>query len=821
MTPLLLLALLQTAEPPIRPSAALGFEPGTDSMLADWRQVSGYMNDLAQRSRYVRVDTLGRTTEGRPFLLVTITSPANQERLADIKRVQALLADPRRLTDTALADVRTKQPAVILISNNIHSTEVASSQMGMTLAYRLATDPGLRRLLDSVVVLMIPSMNPDGLDTVVNWYRRYKGTPYEGGPLPWLYHKYIGHDNNRDWFMLTQVETRLVTRMLYKEWFPEIVYDVHQMGANGVRLFVPPFQDPVNPNLDPALVAAINLVGTQMASALYDAGMTGIAHQQTYDLWWHGGFRSTPTRHNMVGILTEAASTRLGSPITLSVDSVRQPGRGVNYPAPWAGGTWHLGDIVRYELIASESLVRLAARDRANVIDRFVGLGRRAVEAGLAGDPFAYVLPVEQRDPESWTALANVLAAGGVEVWRAAEPFTVEGHRYSAGSLVVPMGQPYRAHAKDLFEPQHYTPVNDRPPYDVAGWTLPFTMGVRADVVNTPFNANLVKVDSVISAPGRIEGSGDLFFLKNRTNAESRAVAALLAAGQTVTIVGDSLMVRGPRARAILSEHAARHGFTVTAARTAPAGGLGASHRQLPRIGLYRPWTGNIDEGWTRWLFEQYGISYTTLHDNDFKKGALRQRFDVILLPDAEAGSILHGIDSTRIPLQYAGGMGESGADALSEFVRGGGTLVCLDGSSNFAITHLNLPVVNVLAGEASGPQVLRFYAPGSIFGVLLGGVERGGSPVTLGVPDSLDIYFENSAAFTVTAPARALATYPAQPLRSGYARFQERLAGKAALVEAPVGSGRVILFGFRPQFRGQTHGTFKLLFNAVLLAAP
>jgi len=821
MTPLLLLALLQTAEPPIRPSAALGFEPGTDSMLADWRQVSGYMNDLAQRSRYVRVDTLGRTTEGRPFLLVTITSPANQERLADIKRVQALLADPRRLTDTALADIRTKQPAVILISNNIHSTEVASSQMGMTLAYRLATDPGLRRLLDSVVVLMIPSMNPDGLDTVVNWYRRYKGTPYEGGPLPWLYHKYIGHDNNRDWFMLTQVETRLVTRMLYKEWFPEIVYDVHQMGANGVRLFVPPFQDPVNPNLDPALVAAINLVGTQMASALYDAGMTGIAHQQTYDLWWHGGFRSTPTRHNMVGILTEAASTRLGSPITLSVDSVRQPGRGVNYPAPWAGGTWHLGDIVRYELIASESLVRLAARDRANVIDRFVGLGRRAVEAGLAGDPFAYVLPVEQRDPESWTALANVLAAGGVEVWRAAEPFTVEGHRYSAGSLVVPMGQPYRAHAKDLFEPQHYTPVNDRPPYDVAGWTLPFTMGVRADVVNTPFNANLVKVDSVIPAPGRIEGSGDLFFLKNRTNAESRAVAALLAAGQTVTIAGDSLMVRGPRARAILSEHAARHGFTVTAARTAPAGGLGASHRQLPRIGLYRPWTGNIDEGWTRWLFEQYGISYTTLHDNDFKKGALRQRFDVILLPDAEAGSILHGIDSTRIPLQYAGGMGESGADALSEFVRGGGTLVCLDGSSNFAITHLNLPVVNVLAGEASGPQVLRFYAPGSIFGVLLGGVERGGSPVTLGVPDSLDIYFENSAAFTVTAPARALATYPAQPLRSGYARFQERLAGKAALVEAPVGSGRVILFGFRPQFRGQTHGTFKLLFNAVLLAAP
>src|SRR5881296_2537262 len=733
MHPLLLLAVFQAVGPSGRPADYLGFEPGADSMLADWKQVSGYMNSLAQQSRYVRVDTLGRTTEGRPFLLMTISSPANLGRLADIKRAQGLLADPRRVTDTALEEIRNTQPAVILISNNIHSTEVASSQMGMILAYRLANDAALRPLLDSVVVLMIPSMNPDGLDTVVSWYRRYKGTRYEGGPLPWLYHKYIGHDNNRDWFMLTQVETRLVTRMLYKEWFPEIVYGVHQMGANGVRLFVPPFQDPVNPNLDPAIVAGINLVGAQMASALYDAGMTGVAHQQTYDLWWHGGFRSTPTRHNMIGILTEAASTRLGSPITLSVDSVRQPGRGVNYPAPWPGGTWHLGDIVRYELITSEALVHLAARDRVNVIDRFVGLGRRAVEAGLAGNPFAYVLPAEQRDPESWTALANVLAAGGVEVWRAAEPFSVEGRSYTAGSLVVPMAQPYRAHAKDLLEPQHYTPVNDRPPYDVAGWTLPFTMGVRADVVNGPFTANLVKVDSVVATPGRIEGRGDVFILKNRTNAESRAVAALLAAGQSVTVAGDSLIVRGPKARAILSEQAARHGFTVTATRATAAVDRSVTRQRLPRIGLYQPWVANVDEGWTRWLFEQYGISYTTLHDSDLQRGGLRQRFDVIVLPDVESGAMIRGLDSTRIPLQYSGGIGESGASALSDFVRGGGTLVCLDGSSNFAITRLNLPVANVLGGEASGPQVLRFYAPGSIFGVLLGGAERAGSPVTLG----------------------------------------------------------------------------------------
>jgi hypothetical protein len=523
----------------------------------------------------------------------------------------------------------------------------------------------------------------------------------------------------------------------------------------------------------------------------------------------------------MIGILSEAASVRIASPLTLVRDSVRQPPRGVNYPGPWPGGTWRLGDIVRYELVASEALVRLAARDRLAFIDRFVGLGRRAVETGRAGHPFAYVLPPPpaQRDPEAWATLANVLLAGRVEVWRAAEPFASGGRSYPAGSLVVPMAQPFRAHAKDLLEVQRYTPVNDRPPYDVAGWTLPLTMDVRADVLEEPFTANLVKVDSVIPAPGRIQGTGEMFVLRNQTNAESRAVALVLAAGSghSVTVAGDSVIVRGPQARRILGEQAALHGFNVMAVPVAPV--TGKTLRRLPRIALYQPWTGNIDEGWTRWVFEQYGITYTTVHDGDLKAGRLRQRFDVIVLPDEGERGLLQGVDSSRIPLQYAGGMGETGANAVSEFVRGGGTLVCLDGSSNFAISRLNLPVVNILGGGASGPQVSLFYAPGSIFGVALGGGR--GSPVTVGVPDSLEIYFESSAAFTVSGAARALATYPAEPLRSGYARFQERLEGKAALVDVPVGSGRVILFGMRPQFRGQTHGTFKLLFNAVLLAAP
>jgi hypothetical protein len=806
------------------PAQALGFEPGTDSMLADWGQITGYIQRLAAASPFVRVDTLGRTTLGRPFQLVTVTSPANHARLDAIKAAQRRLADPRTLAPGLLDTLRRTQPAVILISNNIHSTEIASSQMGMTLVWRLATEPGLQTLLDSLVVLVIPSMNPDGLDTTVSWYRQYKGTRYEAGPLPWLYHKYVGHDNNRDWYMVTQAETRLVTRMLYREWFPEIVYDVHQMGGQGVRLFVPPFRDPVNPNLDPAIVAGINLVGATMASALADAGKTGVAHQLTYDLWWHGGFRSTPTRHNMIGILTEAASARLASPITLTTDQLRIPPQGVSHPAPWTGGTWHLSDIVSYELIAAEALVRLAADDRRATIDRFVAAGQRQVAMGQAGNPAAYVLPPHPRDPAARAALANVLRIGGVEVARADAPFTADGRDYPAGTLVVSMAQPYRAHAKDLLEPQRYPMIEGRPPYDVAGWTLAYTMGVPAFAIKAPFAAQLTAIDSVTPERGVVTGSGDVFVLRNTSNGESSAIAALLQAGQSVTPRGDSVLVHGPRARAVLVDFAARYGFNARAVRGARPRGL-ATRNRLPRIALYQPWTGNIDEGWTRWVFEQHGISYTTVHDSDLRAAGtpLRQRFDVLVLPDEGAERIRNGIDSTRIPAQYSGGLGDPGASAVSAFVRAGGTLVCLDGSSDFAIATLNLPVVNVLASDASGPQVSRFYAPGTIFGVLLGGSAkpRDTSAVLSGMPDSSNVYFENSAAFDVRSPARALATYPAEPMRSGYVQHGERLVGKAALVEVPVERGRVILFGFRPQFRGQPWGTFKLLFNAVLLAAP
>ncbi|MGH7719566.1 MAG: M14 family metallopeptidase, partial [Gemmatimonadaceae bacterium] len=430
------------------PRDALGFEVGADRRLADWGQIVGYLGRLAEASPAVRLDTLGASTLGKPFVMAAISTPENIGRLREIRNAQALLADPRRLSPQEERRLVASQPAVLLISCNIHATEIASAQMAMELAHRLATNDTLQRSLRDVVVLLIPSMNPDGEQMVVEWYRQGVGTRWEGGPIPWLYHHYVGHDNNRDWYMVTQKETQLVTDVLYRQWFPQVVYDVHQMGNEGARLFVPPFVDPINPNVDPLIVRQIAHIGTEMALALESRGKSGVADGVVYDLWWHGGMRSTPTRHNMVGVLTEAASVRIATPITQDTAKLRGHERGLpeyerrmNFPNPWPGGAWRLRDIVDYELIASEALVRMLSQQREEYVRSFVALGRKQVTLGETQAPYAYVIPAQQRDPAAAEELLRVLRAGGVEVVRASADFAAEGRRFATGSYVVRMNQ--------------------------------------------------------------------------------------------------------------------------------------------------------------------------------------------------------------------------------------------------------------------------------------------------------------------------------------------------------------------------------------------
>jgi hypothetical protein len=819
----------------VAPEVYLGHRVGADFKLADWEEITGYLAQLGSASTAVQIDTLGRSTQGRPFILAIVSAPENMARLEEIRRGQAKLADPRQLGASELDSLLESQPAVVLISNNIHSTEIASSQGVMELAYTLATDADLAATMKDVVVLLIPSMNPDGQQMVSDWYERTLGTPYEGGRMPWLYHYYAGHDNNRDFYMLTQVESRLLTDLLYRRWFPEVVYDVHQMGSSGARLFVPPFDDPLNPNIDPLIVREISLFGLQMSTDLEAAGKSGVVNASNFDLWWHGGLRSVPARHNMVGILSESASARIASPIFLEQDQLRQPQYGINFPDPWPGGWWHIRDIIDYQLIAARALIGLAARERSLLIANYVELGRRALSKGRDEPPFAYVIPAGQRDVGSAAALLEVLRRGAVEIQRAAAPFVADEVTYPAGSWVVLMAQPYRAHAKDLLERQVYPDRRLYPggppdaPYDVAGWTLPLQMGVDAVEVLRPFQADLQLLSEEIRPPaGRVTGSGSAFIVTNTTNAANLGVHRLLTAGGSVTFLsrpaqsGDrswpvgSAVLQGAGARRILEELASEEGLSAQAF----SGSVTGYQLEQLRVGLYQPWTASMDEGWTRWVFDGWDLPYRSLHDAEIRAGDLRARYDVIILPDLSPNSIVEGQRPGTVPSEYAGGLGDAGSAAIREFVRAGGTLICIDSSSEYAIEQLGLPISDVRPSTREQRSGEAFYAPGSILAIEI----DPNHPIGYGMPERTIAYYSNSPLFEVAEDARnvtVVARYPETgQLLSGYALQPEYLSGKAALVEAGYGSGRVVLFGFRPQYRGQPHETFKILFNAIYRGA-
>ena len=791
------------------PREHLGFEVGADRQLADWAQIVGYFEKLAVASPEVELDTLGPSTQGRPLILATITSAENIRKIDAIRAAQRRLADPRSLTAADERSLVATQPAVVVVQCNIHSTEIASAQMAMELAHRVVSNDTLRRALDDVVILLIPSANPDGEQMVVEWYRRNLGTKWEGGQLPWLYHPYVGHDNNRDWYMVTQRETRLITDLLYRQWFPEVFYDVHQMGNEGMRLFVPPFVDPINPHVDPLIVRAIAHIGAEMSLALEERGKTGVGDNAIYDLWWHGGARSTPTRHNMVGVLTEAASVRIATPITQDTSKLRGHSRGLpeyerrmNFPNPWPGGTWRLRDIVDYELIAAEALVRMLSQQRAQYVSNFVRLGRRQVALGKVGSPRAYVIPLAQHDPSAVQRLVQVLTTGGVEI-DSADEVTADGTRHGR-SYVIRLDQPYRAHVLDLLEPQRFPRIEQWPggpverPYDVAGWTLPLQMGVtivRADTVSY-----------VAPRPGRIQ------------------IPVPPSCGPDVRVSRQVLYVSNTSCfRSLIAD--------VRRSRSVEVGsGRGQFYQlsRVPRIGLYRPWTANMDEGWTRWVLEQFEIPFVSLTDSTLRAGGLRDRMDAILVTDMSLRDLRQGMSDSVVPPPYSGGLGREGIDALKAFVNAGGTLVLLDRASELATAELGVDVQLVRVPprrddwEPADQDTLRaareLYAPGSILRVLVDATH----PIGFGMPDTAAVYFTNSVTFDVPSgsPVQVIARYPERGddiLMSGFLTGASAIAGKAAAIEVPAGRGRVVMFGFRPQYRGQSYGTFRMLFNALL----
>jgi hypothetical protein len=816
------------------PAQVLGFNVGADGRLADWSEITGYFERLAAASPRLRLERIGETVEGRPMVMAVISSPGNLQRIDEIRRTQARLADPRGVSAAELEHLVAAQPAVAFIGASLHGNEIMATQMAMELAHELVTDAALTRALEDLVVLLVPGMNPDGLDITRDWWLRTRGTAHDGAPMPWLYHHYTGHDNNRDFFMVTQPETQAVTRVLYEQWFPQVVWDVHQMGNRGARFFIPPFADPLNPNLDPLIVRMTNLVGVQMAADLTAAGKTGISHQERFDLWWHGGGRTVPARHNMVGILSEAASANYGDPILQSADSLHQPELGSMFPEPWAGGWWRPRDIVEYELIAGRSLVQLMSRQRDQFIRNWLAVTQRQIAQGEAGGPFAYLVPIEQRDTYAAAELLRVLRRGGVEVQRARSSFRAGGREYAAGTHVVLLAQPFRTHIKDLLEAQRYP---DRrlypggppaPPYDLAGWTLPLQMGVEVHEVGEPFATGaLARVESITPPAAAVAGgSGAAQALDAGSTATYRALFEVLREGGSVSFAPAAFSAGGrswpagtPVASGVadLPERAARWagewGVGATHLAGAPAG---ARTLERLRVALYKPWTASMDEGWTRWVFEQWGVPFDTVDNTEVRGGGLGARYDVVVVPAISYQQMMEGYGARAHP-EYAGGVGAEGAAELKRFVEEGGTLVLLDSSLEFAIRELGVPVRDINANQ-SGAEASRWYAPGSLLQVEWDHAH----PLASGMPATGAVFYARSPVLEVEPGAvgvSVVARYPerGQLLLSGYAQHAEKIAGKAALVEAEVGRGRVVMFGFRPQHRAQPYQTFKPLFNALL----
>ena len=743
------------------PASVLGFEPGADRHLPSWKQVTDYFYALDKASPRVSVRTLGKTTLGRPFIVAFISDSATLRNLERYRQIQRKLMDPRLQAPGEREKLLADGKNIILITSSIHSTEVGGFTTPLVIADRLARaeSPEAKSILSNTIIMLVPSQNPDGVDIVGDWYRSTLGTKAEGTSPPELYHHYTGHDNNRDWYAFTQVETQYTVDSLYTPWDPEIVNDVHQQGANAGRIFIPPYMDPVEPNIDPILTAGTNSLGMAMSWRMIADGFTGVATNASYDEW--SPARQYSLYHRGVRILTETASARLATPLELDFDHLG-PGRGYdardatwNYPSLWTGGTWHYGDIVRYQVHATWAMLSQAARDRRAWLESYANVGDRALadqakEPAWGRDPWptAFVIPKTQPDESALRRLLHTLQRGQVEIREASAPITVTSITYPAGSYVVLTRQPYGGFAKALLERQHYPDLREYPngpptrPYDVTAHTLPLLFGV--DV------------------------------------AEVR---------------GEAPATGGPLAPVTESAYS--------------AAGLTGSKR---RIGLYRSYNASMDEGWTRYAFDTYHVPYTSIVDRDVRAGKLTDRFDVIVIPDQQPNAIARGLGG-NYPDSLRGGLGEDGAHALADFVQNGGTLVTFNDASEYAIEALKLPLRNVLAGVRS----TDFYAPGSLLGVEV----RRDHPIARGFTAHVPaIWFEESPAFEITdsTQATAIATYAAtgNPLLSGWLLGGAKLNGKAALVEVKRGAGHVILFGFRPQYRGQSVATYPLVWGAL-----
>ncbi|HJO04207.1 MAG TPA: M14 family metallopeptidase [Acidobacteriota bacterium] len=837
----------------VSPDDYFGFQMGADRKLARWDKLVTYYEQLAAASPRMLAMNVGPSTLDNPFLVLFISAPENLEagRLDELQRLNATLNDPRAATDAAIEAAITDGKAVVVQSMGLHSTEVAASQMAAELAYDLVTrtDDEIMRILDNTISIIIPCFNPDGEILVTDWYNETVGTEYEGVSPPSLYHHYIGHDNNRDAFQTNTVESVYGAQLMFRDWIPQAYIDHHQMGAYGARIYVPPYAEPIRPGGDPLVWREMSWYGAHIAYKEEEAGVSGVVNAAVYSGWGHFGFHWITPFHNIAGMLTESASARLATPLFLHPDQLNGETRGLpkyeaqtTFPNPWPGGWWRVRDIVVQQKIAALAALDLAARNRETVLRSAYLKASRQTQRGVEGKPAAFVVPAAQHDLLTATKMINKLRGQGIEVHRSDRQFTHEGRAYDAGSYVISMAQPKRGVIRWLlgrtFYPDNtYTRSRDGDPirpYDMSTDTMSEFMGVRVDPIDTPVESGLSIVTSDVEVRGSAVRGRYGYVIDGRLNDAFTAMNLLLDNGVPVRRVTEDLaggvhagdfVVSSDVAESTVRELAERSGVEFAALDVDTSGSSYKLERQ--RIGMYqRYYGGNMDEGWTRLLLEMFGFPYATLMDPDIVGGALRDNYDVLILP-ADSPSVMIGEgdeDGFRgrrddWPAEYRSALGQEGVDALEAFVQAGGTLITFAQAGELAIEKFDLPIRNIVDDAPSR----EFWSPGSTLRV---DVDRTNT-LAYGMPTAaLATFLQGNQVYRVVPSARnhhveRIVTFVDRDiLQSGWLLGEDVIANMAAMVSVSHGEGRVVLIGFRAQHRAQTHGTFKLVFNA-LVSAP
>ena len=848
----------QTAVP--APESVIGWAPCADYKLATYETISDYFRKLDAASDRMVLYDIGKTAEGRTQILSVISSEDNLRNLPKYKQIAKSLALNRDENGTPLTDERARAlaregKAMIWVDFGLHATEIAHSQTAPWMAWKAVTEESdeMKEIRDKVIFILVPNMNPDGGTLVADWYMKNVGKPWEMS-LPELYQKYVGHDNNRDWFMFNQPESKNIAKQLYEEYFPQIVYNQHQSAPYPARIFVPPFEDPANFNIPPLVMRGINTVGDAITRRLDQEGKVGAISRVSFDTWWNGGMRTAPYFHNMVGILTETGHS---TPTPADNDPAKFPKRFSNgesttepstfYPSPYMGGHWTLRQSCEYMITGSMAVLDIGAKRKQEWLYDAYQMARDAMKEGASE---TYVIPAEQWDANAAVRMVNVLRIGGVEVERATAPFSANGKQYAAGSFVIRGSQPWAPYVRDLLNPQVYPDRRlypdgpPEPPYDISGWTLNMQMGVAVDrLTSGPVTAQTEKVTTAAAPAGAVSGTAKAAYaIDPRTNEAFIAVNRLLKAGDAVYRsaaavdvsgknwpAGTFLVTPGQGTHARVDQAAKSLGLTIAALDANPS--VDVVRVKAPRVGLYNPWGGNMDEGWTRWVLEQYEFPFTTLRDKDIRAGNLRAKFDVILLPDASYEQMVSGLAPGSMPEEYVGGMTARGVQNLFQFASEGGTLVAQDSASELPIATFGLPVRNSIASLRNN----EFYIPGTLLRINVNNT----NPIAWGMPKEVAAFFTHSPVFEVgrrrgrfeddapsgvaAAPTgvNVIATYPAKDvLMSGWLMGERYLSNKAAVLEAAVDKGRVVLLGFRVQHRGQPHATFKMLFNSIYMGA-